>query len=388
VKSREDSFYLPELDGLRFFAFLAVFLYHSAAPLPAMPPDAGHSLALCRAFLRSGCYGVDLFFTLSAYLITELLMRERARTGTINFAAFYIRRMLRIWPLYFGFLGLLAITSSLPAVFYVSSVLFVGNFFSGTLIGHGAWAASAAVLWSISVEEQFYLAWPLILRYCERDRLLRTGIVLWACALLGREVISASGVIGLPLWWNTFAHLDSIAAGVVLAAVGVERSHFHRYCGPLLVGGICLWIISALNVPFEFGAGLRMMAAFALIAPGSMAIVAGALGSARLLRSRPIVYLGQISYGLYIFHSSAIRACANAFGEPTWAISPMALAITIILAASSYRFFEAPFLRLKARFQSVPSGDSHNRVLENRIIAGDPADADQPGKRSSVMEPK
>jgi peptidoglycan/LPS O-acetylase OafA/YrhL len=375
---REKSFYLPELDGLRFFAFLAVFIYHSRPPNSALAPDAGHFLALGHAILRSGCYGVDLFFTLSSYLITELLMRERARTGTINVGAFYIRRMLRIWPLYFGFLGFLAIVSSLPAVFFVSSMLFVGNFYSGTLSGHGAWAASAAVLWSISVEEQFYLAWPLILRYWQRDRLLWIGFVLWAGALVGREVISASGVIGLPLWWNTFAHLDSIAVGVMLAAIGVERLRLHRYRWPLLAGGICLWIIAALNVPDEFGAGLRMMAAFALIAPGSMAIVGGALGGLGWLRSSLIVYLGQISYGLYILHTPAIRACANAFKEPTWLISPIALVMTIIIAAFSYRYFETPFLRLKARFQSLPSGYSNNRVQQDRITAAIAADGRQP----------
>src|SRR5580704_3548587 len=116
---REKSFYLPELDGLRFFAFLAVFIYHSVAPLPALSPETGHFFALGHAILRSGCYGVDLFFTLSAYLITELLMRERARTGRINVAAFYIRRMFRIWPLYFAFLGFLASVSSLPTIFFV-----------------------------------------------------------------------------------------------------------------------------------------------------------------------------------------------------------------------------------------------------------------------------
>src|ERR1700730_1499163 len=116
--ARDKFFYLPELDGLRFFVFLWVFICHCGVSIMPMLPVAGAPLA--QTILGMGSYGVDLFFTLSAYLITTLLSREIARTETIDIPAFYLRRVLRIWPLYFGFLGLVALSDAhVPRLFYI-----------------------------------------------------------------------------------------------------------------------------------------------------------------------------------------------------------------------------------------------------------------------------
>ncbi len=153
------GFYHPELDVLRFFAFLAVFLHHALPGDASSYINAGLSPALTRSILaakQAGAFGVDLFFVLSAYLITELLLREHATRGTFSISAFYIRRALRIWPLYFTFLA--ATVFVMPVIlpsekfgseYIVSFALFFGNW---VCAAYGLPLSVASPLWSISVE--------------------------------------------------------------------------------------------------------------------------------------------------------------------------------------------------------------------------------------------
>ena len=148
----ERRFYQPELDGLRFYAFLGVFVYHTL-PSQAMP-------WLWGAVIKSGAAGVDLFFALSAFLITSLLLRERQQTGRISLRLFYLRRILRIWPLYFVVLALGVVLAHtvpdqrLPWYYIAGYLLFIGNWVSAAF-GHPQSICSP--LWTVSIEEQFYL---------------------------------------------------------------------------------------------------------------------------------------------------------------------------------------------------------------------------------------
>jgi peptidoglycan/LPS O-acetylase OafA/YrhL len=168
--AQSKSFYLPELDGLRFFAFLSVFACHAW--------DTTHGR---NAFADIGTFGVDLFFTLSAFLITELLVQEKERLGKIDVLAFYARRILRIWPLYFVFLAGAFVVVRFSWLYLATCALFIGNF------GFYWWGPPSLILsslWSISVEEQFYIAWPLILRRLTERGMVIAALVMWAC--LGR----------------------------------------------------------------------------------------------------------------------------------------------------------------------------------------------------------
>jgi peptidoglycan/LPS O-acetylase OafA/YrhL len=143
-------FYVPELDSLRFFAFFGVFLCHLT-----------HEMGYGDVLSNIGGFGVDLFFTLSAYLITELLMREKERFGRLDVGAFYVRRILRIWPLYFGFLAAYFVASGIFPVlqidwrYFAFFLVFLGNFALATI---GLAPGLAIVrLWSVCVEEQFYI---------------------------------------------------------------------------------------------------------------------------------------------------------------------------------------------------------------------------------------
>ena len=193
--------YHPELDLLRFVAFLAVFMHH------ALPRDAslyirqGLSPAATQWLLtakEAGAFGLDLFFALSSYLITELLLREYANRGSINVSAFYIRRALRIWPLYFTFLAFTVLVvptifpkENLGAIYIVSFALFVGNWVCAM---KGLPFSVAGPLWSISVEEQFYIGWPLLLRFVGVNRIKQIAIGMLMLAFVTRILLAVYGV--------------------------------------------------------------------------------------------------------------------------------------------------------------------------------------------------
>jgi peptidoglycan/LPS O-acetylase OafA/YrhL len=305
-----------------------VFLHH------VLP----HSGSVFASIARAGALGVDLFFALSAYLITELLLRERHSRGAIDVRAFYIRRILRIWPLYyFALLILVPALSFLPGErmpwrHFLAFGLFSGNWASA------AWGyppSSFALLWSVSIEEQFYLAWPWLVRL-GRLHLRRIAYGMLAAATVTRFVLVIRGVHHPGIWCNTLARLDPIAGGALLACFlkGALPAHSPR-ARVLWIGlGAMLLLASGAGGNNE---GWPVLVTYPLAAAASVTIIFGTLGS----RVHVGAYLGKISYGLYVFHAAAIRLISSPL---------LALPLTIALAAVSYRFLESPFLRLKDRF--------------------------------------
>ncbi|MBZ5633611.1 MAG: acyltransferase [Acidobacteriia bacterium] len=322
------SFCRPELDILRFGAFLLVFLHHAL-------PHSGWVLA---GAARAGALGVDLFFALSAYLITELLLRERRSFGAVDIRAFYIRRILRIWPLYYFALLILAPAMSiLPGehmhwTYLVAFALFGGNWACATW---GYPPGSFSLLWSVSIEEQFYLTWPWLVRLgVRRLRIIAYGML--AAATATRAVLVMRDVHHPGIWCNTLARLDPIAGGALLACFlnGSMPEQSRRARVLWTCGGGTLLVGSG---AFGNNTGWPVLVTYPLAAAASVAIIFGTLGS----RMRTGGYLGKISYGLYVFHVAVIRITPSPI---------LALPLTIGIAALSYRYLESPFLRLKDRF--------------------------------------
>lgn len=326
-----SRFHRPELDALRFGAFLLVFLHH------ALPHASGEISGLPRAVAqaaaaigRAGALGVDLFFALSAYLITELLRRELEAKGKLDVRAFYIRRILRIWPLYFFALLLLAplIGEPLPILPYA---LLAGNWWCAFT---GFPVSSFALLWSVSIEEQFYLAWPWILG-------TRSAVVMLAIASITRIVLAATGVVHPGVWCNTLARLDPIAGGALLSYLLAGRTP--ELTGTkrvfLLLGGALGFLAAGGFAPHD---GWATVISYPVAAASALAILYASLGLP--MKNRALGYLGKVSFGLYVFHAAALKLLPFA---------PAALLLTIAVAALSYRFLESPFLRLKEKFARV-----------------------------------
>ena len=209
----------------------------------------------------------------------------------------------------------------------------------------------------MSIEEQFYLAWPSVAR-----RLTRRGVAIFAACIWTFSIAArwAALEIGLPhqfLILGTVCRLDPIAAGLLLSSIGGAwraRSSIERL--GLLVIGVSLWMIAGV---WLFGASSpellsepAMIFAFALVSIACLALLIATLGTGGPVRNPLLVYLGRISYGLYVFHAAALivaRAIAPAL------VIPVGFALTIAVAAASYHWLESPFLRLKQRFENIPS---------------------------------
>src|ERR1041385_312748 len=363
-------FYRPELDVLRFFAFLGVFIFHAAPRTMDFYDRARYPHWLSSLLIPTfgaGAYGVDLFFALSAYLITSLLLRERAATGALDLRGFYLRRILRIWPLYLAFVAFAAIFAALvpgqhlPMKYVVGYSLLAGNWIYAF---YGLPASFATPLWTVSIEEQFYLAWPLALRKASVRTMAAIAVGLLVIANAWRVWLAVTAAPVERIEYNTFTRLDPIALGILLALFGHKLPQFTRLQRiALLWRGAATWVaVFAFTVTGQAitVTTWRMALGHPFMALASVAVLLSVLGSQhRFLRNPTLLYLGKISYGLYVLHEfahfCAIRLVHASTPGMVVAQSIVGLALTIVLAAASYRWLESPFLRLKERFAHVQS---------------------------------
>ncbi len=363
----KEVFYRPELDVLRFFAFLLVFIHHS---FPA-PEGGGIARHLLRAIGQGSALGVPLFFLLSAYLITELLFREKRLTQTITIRDFYVRRVLRIWPLYFAVLGFAVVVGYLnakmrvPLSGLVAYLLLAGNWWTGI---HGFLPVIAGPLWSISVEEQFYLLWPAFTRAASRRWVFIVSVLVWVSSqfvmfwLLHDQHANPD-----QLWTNSFIQFQYFALGALLAVAFKGRVATYGWVSRFALctfGLICILapefkyeVLGTLNRP-SFKPGFII---YSVAGVGVVAIFCAFLGAKLAPWSKGLAYLGRISYGLYMFHLAFIIATLRVLESAgihrgrllyIWFFT---LPLVIFCAHLSYQHFERPFLKMKQRWTVVRS---------------------------------
>jgi peptidoglycan/LPS O-acetylase OafA/YrhL len=368
LPARGDRFYKPQLDVLRLFAFLLVFMLHAAAIEP-QGRFAAHPLLIesMNGFHWIGACGLPLFFFLSSYLITTLLLLERARTGVIALRSFYIRRILRIWPLYLSFLlFVFALGHIWQPVFFgwkplAAYLLLSGNWY---IVAGGTVTPAVITLWSISLEEQFYLLWPRAVRALTVDKLKLLSIALCAISLLTAGLLATRGPNLHWVWCNSLPQALFFASGSLLAIRNNGRS-----LQPSILKGfasialaLLLWQPAVL-LAFIHGeqrlSPFSIVGSYVLIALGCVLALQGFLQLPPTLMPRPLVYLGRISYGLYVFHTFILLICSQVLAVHfhirggLWAVP--ALPLIVLMAALSYQFLEKPFLKLKNRFEVVHS---------------------------------
>lgn len=369
IAAEKSSFYRPELDVLRFFAFFAVFLFHFSHPVDFYIAHGIPRLlaAPVNGLIQGGVFGVDLFFVLSAYLITELLLREKQECGSLDVRSFYVRRALRIWPLYFFYIGLSLIPAlnpdhAFPLHQAAAFVFMAGNW---SIIAWG-WPLRSIVgpLWTVSIEEQFYLLWPPIVRKLPRHRLITAAVVMLIISTAMRILMVAVHGGMNSVWCNTLGRLDPIAAGILMAAFlkgSIPRYNLMLRLGAFIGSVVALALVAnywQIHQP-ERLEWVPTLVGFPVVAVACTLIVLAALGfSAQLPRS--LIYLGKISYGLYVYHplgnflSGKLIPVHTSFVQ--LALRPVAaLGFTILLAAASYALLEKPFLKLKKRFAHISS---------------------------------
>lgn len=382
MKKGLERSYFPELDSLRFFAFLMVFGFHHGLPdlggwirdILAMTIDLpililfgtggiGNRLgpAVDHALSRNGWIGVNLFFTLSGFIITRLLLREELQYGRIDWSAFWVRRILRIWPLYYlifliGFLGLPfsdrihGIGLSSPQMPWFG--LFLGNW---SMIHFGPIGSDIlSILWSVCVEEQFYIFIPMVIAILgTRGRWIFaiSGILI---AILQRISLARSGVEQYQITYNSVAQMDSILAGVLLA-LALNHEPFRNTIVHLtkkyliwLILPVSLFLITRNHLGHEIV--LRQVvdpvAIWLVAVVWIMVAAAGSSRFSRILSWPAFVGAGKISYGLYMWHEILLSLFGSGF---------ITLAAVILTAWLSYEFLEKPVLRYKRRWSRVES---------------------------------
>ena len=368
----QRRFYQPELDGLRFYAFLGVFVCHTLPVEDKFYSGLGMPWPwLWGPVIRSGSAGVDLFFVLSAFLITSLLLRERQQTGGISLRQFYIRRILRIWPLYFLVvtLGILFAhtlpnvwyyTQSLPWYYIAGYLLFLSNWVYAIF---GAPQSICAPLWTVAIEEQFYLIWPVVARMLTRRGMMIAGIVTFLFSTASQVAIVLTGLRGGFTYFGSASRCDSLALGIILA-LSVDRL-------PRLTRGLRLLLVAVglIGLPFSSwftltnqscSPAIRVALGRLIISLASAAILYGCMYSNnKLLTSGWIVRLGKISYGLYALHFTGLLIVLSLLhpghGFNLLLAKALGFVMTVLLAFVSYRWVESPFLRLKSRYATVPS---------------------------------
>jgi peptidoglycan/LPS O-acetylase OafA/YrhL len=372
----QSKFYRPELDVLRFVAFAFVFFFHTASSIRGEMSSSGGIQPFLSTVAMAGSYGVDIFFLLSSYLITTLLLQEKDRTGTIDTRSFYARRILRIWPLYFIFIVSTICLSRFTSVQFPNGaiapmLLFYGNFW----LMFNNFFSPAGILWSVSVEEQFYLFSPLATRFTTRRGLITLASILIVIAMVARFVLVKSAIVTpYALWFCTLTRLDPIATGILVCLLlggRVPSIRFVARVALFLIGAICLCTAAVGFHGIDKDLSLTdTIFAYPVADIGALAIFLSFLG-AQIVWG-PLIYLGQISYGLYVYHLFALDAAKvwllHFMGEcPFWLRAAIALPITIGLAAVSYAWVEKPFLRLKERFSGESAKGS--RGVEAPAIA-------------------
>jgi peptidoglycan/LPS O-acetylase OafA/YrhL len=365
---------MSQLDGLRFLAIMGVIVQHNWGP-PALPWIFGP--------IDWGLLGVRLFFVLSGFLITGILIggRELGERRLFFMRQFYVRRFLRIFPIYYLVLVVVLLTAVEPAR-QVWPWLF--SYTTNIYIWHNLnWMGHLGHLWTLAVEEQFYLVWPWLMLFLPRRWLVPALVGLVCLAPLYRLYASFhyaadAGYGGsYTSFAFTFAVLDSLGLGALLALAADRyreegerlRRVLTRVVLPLGVAG---WL--TLLAVFHYGKGgehVRLaldQTALALIFCWLVGCAAwgfrGSFGA--LLEWRPIIYLGKISYGIYIFHNLVpvvFGAAARKLGvdyQDAGIVNFVASSLaTFAVAALSWHFFEGPINGLKRHFRYERHRDAH-----------------------------
>jgi peptidoglycan/LPS O-acetylase OafA/YrhL len=370
--------FYPALDGLRAIAFLMVFAVHY------LPPAVWHN-----PLTPWGFAGVDLFFVLSGFLITGILFDSLHAKH--YFTNFYLRRSLRIFPLFYGFWLIALIATPFVHIVWnrynLAAPVYLANFFyPGFVAGHhpNPWALlyiskrhpghlqilEQRTQWSLCVEEQFYLLWPAAIFLLRKRRALLTlclsmlvGVPFAACLYL--HFFPHLAALSAPydnMWTEPVVLFAGAALALWLRGPAPSPHTLRRVAVAAIVGSTGVLTIAwrrELLHPLSLQADpvLRTVGfpLIALVSAGLLLLSLSYPPLMRFLELRPLIFVGRISYGLYLFHGvpasyicSRIEATHSFAGKCLWEVS--ALGGLIFFAWCSFRFYESPFLRLKQRF--------------------------------------
>ncbi|MGZ3853107.1 MAG: acyltransferase family protein [Flavisolibacter sp.] len=363
--------YIKQLDSVRAIAVFLVIIWHWV-PRNSLTEN-----------LHSGSLGVNIFFVLSGFLITQLLLRDRHKaeqlkggTGTA-LKNFYARRILRIFPIYYFAILLTSLLNNsfafnVSSGELVSNLTYTSNFY---IYLHKGWPVATLHFWSLAVEEQFYLVWPLLILFLPKRSLLAA---ILSCIILGlvSQLLASNHEFGhLP----TYTCLDSLAIGGLIAFLFTYHPELLRlYHKPLAILAALCCLIIFVNCFFHYYIPiLRFLHAIISAWLVNHILLYREKQSLlnRVLNSNPLVKIGKVSYGIYVYHMLYVFVAGqlwykyifdhyssfiNRQFEP-WIFLLINFPILYFTARLSWKFIESPFLSLKTYFRHEPAQTSFNQ---------------------------
>lgn len=335
---------IPTLDGLRAVSITLVLLNHLVGT---------QYYPTCLAFVGNfGNFGVRVFFVISGYLITSLLLKEREKTGTISLKNFYVRRVFRIFPAAYTYIAVIAILDARYHILHPRDLLFAMTYLTNFHLNR-AWYVGH--LWSLAVEEQFYMLWPMVVVFWGTRRSSRVALA----TILLSPVARVASWYALPMMRERIGEMfftvaDPIAFGCLLA---IERRWLWQQ----------RWYVAIMNSRLFFLVPIAAMAlrytgnhpmihyviaqplmnlGIALTLDWCMSHASSPVG--RFLDWYPVAFLGTLSYSLYLWQTIYL----NHFSRAPWTAFPINLVLALLTAVASYKLIEQPFLKLKDLLQA------------------------------------
>lgn len=375
-RTKSDRIYFEHMDVIRFLAAFMIVILHAYeawcgwyGELGILSNDTYTTLSdggvFVDRFIRNMGIGVDVFFLLSGFLITYILLEERKKFGKIAIGKFMMRRTLRIWPLYYFLIAispfLVDWVASPNPPHYLANALFVGNF--ETIISE-TWSFPFAHFWSICVEEHFYLVWPFIIAFIPTKRMLPTFVGLILLSVLFR--VHAASTMDTP-WHTIYLHSLSRMDVLIIGAIGAffyskKRFEFHlpKYLRItlLLVLIFAFCLESRVMWNSIFLAGFKKFFYTGIIAVLLLDYNLNPNFKHLLPRGSFIHYLGKVSYGIYMYSNMLLLIIIKKIMWPleiknAWVFFGICIVLSLLIPIISYELFEKHILKLNKRFRVI-----------------------------------
>lgn len=388
--------YFRNLDILRFLAAYMIVILHSFF---GWKVKFGNPEFLASSLSQSGLdrlelvmhnlsFGVDIFFLISGFLITYLLLSEKERTGNVDVLKFYIRRAYRIWPLYFFMILLAPLFSYFlmeQSPTYAYHFLFGGNF---DLINNGPKSVATNHLWSICIEEHFYLFCPLLIGFIPHKRLPATLLsIVFICIVFRAFFLSSTADYGMAYYVHTLSRIDVLALGALFGYLYYNKQISFNHSLPIRLMVYATFLLLFFNVNYvDSGSFLfDTLKKYLYVLPvaywmGNFLFNPNAVFAAQ--KPNIMLQFGKVSYGIYMFNPVVIFVTVCLFAKYGYTnyfyflvVVHVALAITTYL---SYRFIELPFLNLKEKHAVIKSGAASASEL---------AETEPPSEDDVIVEP-
>ena len=375
-EAQDTKVYFQNLDVLRFVAAFMIVITHWYGAMKGwfglpkfmqgdFPFESNKVWSYFERAIDNFGYGVDIFFLISGFLITYLLLKEKEKYGRISLKDFYIRRTLRIWPLYYFLVAigpfLVSWIQSSPKPNYLAQIFFVGNF---DQIRTGQWIYPFSHFWSIHVEEHFYLIWPFLVAFIPNKRLpfifsfvIFFSIVFRLFLFLNRDYNF------YDFYLNTLSRLDVLAIGALFAYRHHQKPWVVNIPGPIRILIYALLIMLFCTDTFYIYLSVadvtfKKYFCLALATMGIGSFLFGTNNKLAPKKKNIFHYFGKVSYGMYMYNNILVNIVILKIMYPMNSSSPylftlIYFSLCLLVPVISYEIMEKPFLKLKKRFEII-----------------------------------